>query len=209
MHLLGKKSSRVNPHLCSACDDFIRMNPGGVEIRLSMLFADMRGSTSLAEHMKPAEFSKLIDRFYATATEVLSKTNALIDKLAGDQVSCYFVPGLAGPHHALLAMQAAQELLQVTGHGKPEGPWVSVGIAVHTGEAFIGSVGNRGRIIDMTALGDAVNVTARMASNAGPGEILVSLDTCQEAGLDTVGKERRQLSLKGRSTPVSVAVWEQ
>ena len=206
MHLLGKTPSRVNPHLCSACDDFIRMNPGGVEVRLSMLFADIRGSTQLAESMKPAQFSKLIDRFYSAATEVLSKSNALIDKLAGDQVSCYFVPGLAGPQHARLAMQAARELLQVTGSGQPGGPWVSVGIGVHTGEAFIGSVGTPGRIVDMTALGDAVNVAARLASNAGSGEILVSQDTCAEAGLDTHGKELRHLTLKGRTHPVTVAV---
>jgi adenylate cyclase len=208
MQLFGKTSSRVNPHICSACDDFIRMNPGGVEIRLSMLFADIRGSTSLAERMKPAEFHRLIDRFYATATEVLCKTNALIDKLAGDQVSCYFVPGLAGTDHARMAMQAAQELLQATGHGEPGGPWIPVGIGVHTGEAFIGSVGTRGRMVDMTALGDAVNISARLASNAGPGEILISQDTYTEAGLDPGARELRQLSLKGRSLPVSVAVWE-
>lgn len=207
MQALGKMPSRVNPHLCNACDNFIRANPGGVEIRLSMLFADIRGSTSLAERMKPAEFGKLIDRFYATATEVLCQTNALIDKLAGDQVSCYFVPGLAGENHARLAMQAAEDLLKATGHGQPGGPWIPVGVGVHTGEAFIGSVGTRGRLVDMTALGDAVNVTARLASNAGPGEILVSQDTYTEAGVEPRGRELRQLSLKGRSLPVAVAVW--
>jgi adenylate cyclase len=64
MHVLGTGPSVLNPHLCSACDDFVRAHPGGVETRLSMLFADIRGSTALAEHMNPTEFSKIIDRFF-------------------------------------------------------------------------------------------------------------------------------------------------
>jgi adenylate cyclase len=171
-----------------------------------MLFADIRGSTSVAEYMAPAEFSKLIDRFYAAATEVLSNTDAIIDKLAGDQVSGYYVPGLAGPHHSRVAVQAAQELLRSTGHEDPGGPWIPVGVGVHTGNAFIGSVGSRGGIVDVTALGDAVNVAARLASNAKPGEILVSQDTYREAELDLDNLETKELALKGRTQPVSVLV---
>jgi len=206
MHLLGKSPSNINPHLCSACDTFARANPGGVEIRLSMLFADIRGSTGLAEHMKPAEYMQLIDRFYATATNILCQTDAIIDKLAGDQVSGYYVPGLAGPGHARVAVQAAQGLLRATGYGTQDGPWIPVGIGVHTGEAFIGAVGTQGGIVDITALGDAVNIAARLASNAGPGEILISQETFTDAGLDLVSVEQRELALKGRSRPVSTYV---
>ncbi len=206
MHLSGKHPSYFNPHLCSQCDSFVRANPGGVEIRLSMLFADIRGSTSLAEGKNPAEFAKLIDRFYATSTEVLSGTDAIIDKLAGDQVSAYFVRGLVGPSHARVAVQAAQALLRATGHGEPDGPWIGVGIGVHTGEAFIGAVGTRGGMTDVTALGDAVNIAARLGANAGPGEILISQETFSEAGIELGSPEQRHLALKGRSQPVSVYV---
>jgi adenylate cyclase len=206
MRALGKTQSNLNPHLCSACDSFFRLNPGGIEVRLSMVFADIRGSTGLAEGMKPAEYMKLIDRFYATATEVLCKYEAMIDKLAGDQVSAYFIPGLVGAGHPQAAVEAARELLRATGHGSPGGPWIPVGIGVHTGEAFFGSVGARGGIVDMTALGDAVNVTARLASQAGPGEILVSLETAGEAGLEAEDAEERELSLKGRSQSMQVVV---
>ena len=206
MHIFGRGPSVMNPHLCSACDDFVRANPGGVETRLSMLFADIRGSTSLAEQMKPGEFRKLINRFYAAATDILSKTDAIIDKLAGDQVSGYFIPGLAGAEHARAAVQAAQDLVRVTGYGNPGGPWIPVGIGVHTGEAFFGAVGAQGSMVDVTALGDAVNVAARLASSAGPGEILVSQETSTEAKLDMTDLERRELELKGRSQPVSVYV---
>lgn len=204
--LMGRTRSSINPHLCSTCDTFLHMNPGGVEVRLSMLFADIRGSTSLAEHKSPTEFRRLIDRFYATATNVLAGSNAMIDKLAGDQVSAYYIPGLAGLNHAQVALQAARDLLTAIGYGKPGEPWAPVGIGVHTGEAFFGSVGTRGGIVDVTALGDPVNVTARLASSAGPGEILVSKETYSEAELDLGELEQRDLELKGRSQPVSVYV---
>lgn len=206
MHVFGRGPSVLNPHMCNACDTFFRTNPGGVEVRLSMLFADIRGSTSLAEYMAPGEFSKLIDRFYAAATQILSKSDAIIDKLAGDQVSGYFLPGLAGVDHPRKALQAARELMRATGHGNPEGPWISIGIGVHTGNAFFGSVGLRGGIVDVTALGDAVNVAARLASNAGPGEILVSEGTCTDAQVDCSQNECRDLLLKGRTQPVSTFV---
>jgi adenylate cyclase len=206
MHFFGKDSSTINPHLCNACDRFARANPGGVEIRLSMLFADIRGSTSLAEGMKATEFTRLIDRFFAACTDILCQTDAIIDKLAGDQVSGYYVPGLTGPMHARVAVQAAQALLRATGHGGADVPWIPVGIGIHTGEAFIGAVGTQGGITDITALGDAVNIAARLAANAGPGEILVSQETYTDAGLDLGDLEQRELALKGRSKPVSVYI---
>jgi adenylate cyclase len=147
MHLLGKNPSNFNLHLCSACDAFVRANAGGVEIWLTMLFADIRVSTSLAEHMTSIENTKLIDRFYATDTGILSNADAIIDKLAGDQVSGYFVPGLVRHKHASVALQASQEILQATGHGNGDAPWIPLGIDVYSGEAFIGSVGTQGRIV--------------------------------------------------------------
>lgn len=206
MASLGKTSSNLNPHLCSACDSFARANPGGVELRLSMLFADIRGSTSLAERMTATEFRHIIDRFFATGTEVLCRFDALMDKLAGDQVSGYFVPGLAGPKHAQAAVRAAQELLRATGYEDPSGPWIPVGIGVHTGQAFIGALGVQGGIVDVTALGDAVNVAARLASNAKAGEILLSEETYAEAELALEPLEQRELALKGRTQPVKVHV---
>ena len=206
MRRLGKNPSNFNPHLCNACDAFARANPGGIEIRLSMLFADIRGSTSLAEHMHPAEFAKLIDRFFSTGTDILSQTDAIIDNLAGDQVSGYYVPGLVGPKHARVAVQTAQALLQATGHGDPDGPWIPVGIGVHTGEAFIGAVGTQGGITDITALGDAVNIAARLGANARLGEILISQESYSNTGFDLGDLEQRELTLKGRSKLVSVYV---
>lgn len=157
--------------------------------------------------MSATEFSQLMNRFYAAATGVLIKTDALIDKLVGDEVIGVYFPAFAGSEPARLAVQAAQELLRVTGHGDPGGPWIPVGVGVHTGITFFGTVsGADGTFSDFTALGDNVNITARLASQAGPGEALISDATCSAAGLDLGHLERRQLELKGKSEPVSVRV---
>ncbi|HYU20968.1 MAG TPA: adenylate/guanylate cyclase domain-containing protein [Chloroflexota bacterium] len=170
-----------------------------------MLFADVRGSTSLAERASPTEFSQLMNRFYRVATGVLLQTEAIIDKFVGDEVVALYVPALAGSEHASAAVRAGRELLRATGQGDRGGAWLPIGLGIHTGTAFVGAIGGEG-VTDVTALGDAVNTTARLASVAGPGEALVSEATCAAAGLETGDMERRRLELKGRSEPVSVRV---
>jgi adenylate cyclase len=95
-------------------------------------------------------------------------------------------------------------LLAATGYGDST-PWVPIGAGVHTGLAFVGSVGSDSHV-DLTALGDTVNVAARLASAAGSGEILVTLDAATAAELDVAGLERRDLALKGKSSPTSVLI---
>lgn len=168
---------------------------------------DVRGSTTLAESMRPTDFSQLMNRFYAVATDVMVKTDALIDKLVGDEVIGLYLPGWAGPNHARLAVKAARDLLHATGHGTPHGPWLPVGVGVHTGIAFVGTVsGTEGTVTDLTALGDTVNIAARLASTAGPGEALISHATYAAAGVDLGDLEQRQLELKGKSQPIGVHV---
>lgn len=205
--LQGTRKSAKNPRFCAACYAFTSQFPGGAEIELTMLFVDVRGSTSLAERMDTTEFSRLMNRFYEAAINVLVQDDAFIDKLVGDEVTALFIPGFAGPQHARRAVKAGQALLQVTGHGKPEGPWVPVGVGVHTGTAWVGSIaGAGGAASDFTALGDNVNVAARLASNAAAGEVLASESSCTAAGIDKKGLEKRDLALKGKSELVSVRV---
>jgi len=204
--VLGRDRSTLNPNMCNVCENFAHVHRGGAELEISMLFADVRGSTTLAERMTPLEFSRLIDRYYQVATDILIEANAWIEKLIGDEVTGLFIPGFAGPQHASLAVEAAQSILEATGHGRPEGAWIPVGVGVHTGTVYVGAVGKEGGMTEVTALGDAVNTAARLASNAGPGEILVSEYTWQAAGLAAKDAEARQLQLKGRSEPVQVRV---
>ncbi len=204
--VFGKQPSNLNPQLCNICEQFARQYQGGAEVELSLLFADVRGSTQLAETMSPLEFSKLINRFYNTATQVMVRSDALIDKIIGDQAAGMYVPGIAGPAHARRAQEAAQEILRATGHARPEGPWIPLGVGVHTGTAFVGSVGTQGGTSDITVLGDAANTAARLASSARSGEILVSDAAYTAASLDLCELDRRYLELKGKSQPILVHV---
>lgn len=206
MRAVGKAPSTLNPRFCDDCENFARKHHGGAEVELSLLFADIRGSTGLAEGRSPSEFSDLIDRFYTSTTDVLVRANALIDKLAGDEVAAIFVRGLAGQAFPRRAVEAAQGLLRATGHAEPDGPWIPVGAGVHTGVAFVGAVGTPNGMSDITVLGDAANTAARLASEAAPGEIIVSEDTMQAARLSMDGLEQRHLTLKGRTEPVNVRV---
>ena len=186
---------------------FAQKYPGGTEVELSMLFVDARGSTSMAERMRAADFSRLMDRFYKAATDALIRTDAFIDKLVGDEVIGLYFPLFTGQNHAGAAVRAAQTLLRVTGHGDNAGPWLPIGVGVHTGIAFVGTVsGAEGTVTDITALGDNVNITARLASKAGPGEALISDVTYAAAGLN-LDLEHRQLELKGKSELVGVRVF--
>jgi adenylate cyclase len=202
----GKQPSNLNPTLCNVCEQFARKYQGGAEIELSLLFADVRGSTSLAENMSPLAYSKLINRFYKTVTEVLVQSDALIDKIIGDQVAAMYVPGFAGPAHARHAINSAAEILRATGHNRPEGPWIPIGVGVHTGTAFVGSVGSEEGTYDITVLGDTANTAARLSSLARQGEILITDAAFSSAGINLGELEIRQLELKGKSQPLLVHV---
>ncbi|HUG15997.1 MAG TPA: adenylate/guanylate cyclase domain-containing protein [Thermomicrobiales bacterium] len=201
----GRRPGRMNPHFCNVCEDYARAHIGGVELELTMLFADIRGSTPLAERLGTREFARLIDRFYRAASDVLIASDALIDRLLGDEVVGLFVPAFSGERHSQTGLAAAEALLRATGHADAGGPWVPVGVAVHTGIAFVGSVGSEAAR-DITVLGDNANLTARLASQAGVGEILISQATATAAGIDTTGLESRHLELKGRSAAADVWV---
>lgn len=203
----GKRPSKLNPRMCNVCEEFAAKHQGGVETELSMLFADVRGSTSLAERLGTAEFTRLIDRFYKAATQILIQSDALVDKLVGDQVTGLYVPGFAGPNHARRAIEAGKLLLSVTGHNDEEGPWIPVGVGVHTGLAYVGAVGSADGLTDITALGDAANVGARLSTEADAGEMLISSAALTAASYEGAGMEHRTVALKGRQQPLEVSIF--
>ena len=166
---LGRGPSGHSPKVCNRCDQFAQKFQGGAEVELSMLFADVRGSTGMAETLGALEFSRLINRFFKATSAVLVESNAMIDKLVGDEVIGLFVPGLAGSDHAPVAIKAAQEMLRVTGHSDPKVPWISLGVGVHAGVAFVGAVGSAEGAVQVTALGDAVQYDGAAGFRGRPG----------------------------------------
>lgn len=203
MRFIGFGPSPLNRRICSGCIHALEKRPGGAEVELSLLFADVRGSTGLAERMGPGEFSELIARFYGAAAKVVDDRNGIVDKFVGDQAVALFIPGFAGDDHAEDAIAAARELLVETGH-RDEAPWIPVGAGVHTGVAYVGAIGE-GDALDFTALGDPVNTAARLGAAAGAGEVLVSSAAATAAKLATDGLEARTLQLRGREE--SVEAW--
>jgi adenylate cyclase len=202
MRVINKRPALKNPAVCNTCMDNMERHRGGAEIDGSYLFADIRGSTALAERVTPVEFRALIDRFYSTASDAVFANDGGVDKFVGDEIVAFFFPLMTGPRHATAAISAATAILRATGHGDPGGPWVPVGVGVSSGVAWVGAVGDEKRT-DLTALGDTVNVAARLGGAARAGEVLVTVDAARAAGLDP-GLERRSLELKGKSTPTDV-----
>ena len=205
IRVFGGRPSPLNRRLCTWCIKSAHKHPGGAEVEISALFADVRGSTGLAERLPPGDFGSLLTRFWGTAARVVDRWDGIVDKFVGDEAVALFIPGFAGKDHAARAIETARELLAETGHGDGE-PWIPVGIGIHTGVSYVGYIGE-GDALDFTALGDTVNTAARLTSMAKAGEIVLSDATATAAHLDTSALEQRTLELRGREQ--TVLAWVQ
>ncbi len=201
--LMGYKPSRKNPNLCVRCCE--NLPPGGAEVDIAVLFADVRGSTALGERLEPTAFAAALNRFYRAATEVLIRNDAIVDKLIGDEVMALFIPGICGPRYRARAAQAAVALLKAVGYGESREPWMPIGAAVNSGVAYVGNVGSEG-IVDFTALGDPINTASRLASSAGAGEVLLSEDVYAAVADQFPKLKERTLNLRGKEAPFAVRV---
>jgi adenylate cyclase len=202
----GFKRSLGNPALCTKCVTELRKRGmSGVEIPVTLLFSDVRGSTAMGERMRPTEFHAFLDHFYRLASDAILAHDGLVDKIVGDEIVALFFGGISGPNHAAAGVAAAVDLAERAARpdATPSGP-IPVGTAVHTGEAFVGATGPAGTIEDFTALGDVVNTSARLASAARAGEVIVSVAAAEAAGSD--GVERRTVEIRGRVEPIEVIV---
>ena len=170
MRRLGYGPSRKNPTICNTC--FEQAPMGGVEMEIGVLFADVRGFTSLAEDMAPDDVALMLNRFYAAASKVLTRS-AIVDKMVGDEVMALYLPGLLDEHWEDHLVRDAADLLRAVGYGTPDGPWLAIGVGIDLGRAYVGNVG-AGDVKDFTALGDVVNTTARLQSAAAAGQIIMS-----------------------------------
>ena len=117
-----------NPNVCMQCLKELRQHDVmGAEVDISFLFADVRHSSEIARRVGTMGFTHLMQRFYATASEVLFDNDAILDKFVGDEVVGFFMPFLTGPNHAAAAVRAAQDLLRATWHGPGSEPWLPLG----------------------------------------------------------------------------------
>jgi adenylate cyclase len=200
MRLRGKGKNKRNPAYCDACDRFLSAFPGGAEVVLSMIFADVRGSVKIGEQMTPMDFSRLMNKFYSQAAEALIETDGFILEAEGDHVIGVYPPAFSGSRHAHKAITASQHLLAATHRVVSKAMRVPIGIGVHTGNVFIGTtIAGEAGVQAISILGDNVNVAARLAESAQPDEALVSEASCSAAGWKIADLERRELQLKGKT----------
>ena len=198
---------QANSTLCNICTGSLGEVVGGAEVEATFLFADIRGSTAVAEHLRPAEYNAILQRFYRVCAMAVDVNGGLVDKYLGDGVVAFFVPvftGDGGP--AASAIRAGRAILDGVRDEDPGVAWLPVGVGVHTGIAYVGVLGEEGGQLDFTGVGDAVNTAARLGSEAGAGELLVSHSTAEKGNFGGEGLERRRLTLKGREEPVDVIV---
>ena len=197
-----------NPAICQNCiSGFRKKGMTGAEIPTTLLFVDIRGSTALGERLTPTEFRDYLARFYAIGSK------AILDaRRPGRQA------GRRRDHRPVLRRgqrPGARPSGSRRGDGPdvqcrardatPQGP-ILVGGALHTGTAYVGPTGPAELVDDFTALGDVVNTTARLASAAAAGELLVSVTAAEAAGDVASDAERRTLEVRGREATIDVVV---
>ena len=199
MRALWHAPSR-NPLLCRACAGQLKKHPGGAQINIAALFADVRGSTAIAEEMSPLRYRNLLTGFYRVAWEAITTRDGIVDKYMGDGIMALFIPGITGEQFTARAVAAGQELL--AGVARLPQPRLPVGAGVHFGNAWVGVVGAEIEQ-DFTALGDVVNVAARLGSEAKAGELLVSSEAARAAAVNA-DVTPHLISLKGRHEPLEV-----
>jgi adenylate cyclase len=165
-----------------------------------VLFVDVRGFTSLAERLAPAEVAQRLNRFYALASKAIFEDDGTLDKLVGDQVMAFFGAPLPGEDHPQRAVRVAVKILKGV-NDTAFGDSVRVGAGIACGEAFVGNVGE-GTVTDYTVLGDTVNVAARLQGAAAAGEILMTEETYAHVVAQFPEAPGRWIELKGKSEPV-------
>jgi adenylate cyclase len=116
-----------------------------------------------------------------------------------------FIPVIAGENHAARAIKAAREVLEEIEGSELPRHGVRIGVGLHTGTAFVGVLGSDDKL-DFSALGDTVNIAARLGGVAGPGELLVSRDAWERAGMSLDAADRREVEIVGRIAPLEVVV---
>ncbi|MGB9464821.1 MAG: adenylate/guanylate cyclase domain-containing protein [Candidatus Acidiferrum sp.] len=178
---------------------------GGESQRITLLFADVRGFTTMAEKMKPREAVEVLNEFFARMTNVIFEHDGTLDKYLGDGLMALFGAPFALQNDAEAAVRAAVDMQKSLAElnkisGKPP---LQIGIGIHTGEAVVGFLGTERRM-DYTAIGDTVNVASRLTSQAGPGQIVISAATHAQLGREIPCTQLAAMKLKGRDEPIDV-----
>lgn len=181
---------------------------GGVRKDVSLMFVDIRGFTPLSESMEPEEVINILNEYLDLCTKAVFKFEGTLDKFIGDGVMSIFGAPIAQADHAERAVRAALEMRRnadklAADLQKKYGKSVYFGIGINSGPAVIGNIGSQDRL-DYTAIGDTVNLAARLESNAKPGQILISSETYQRVKEIFECTQLEPIKVKGKEKPVEI-----
>lgn len=180
---------------------------GGEEVEVTVLFADLRGFTGLAERVPPGQLVDVLNRYLSAMAEAVFAEGGTLDKYTGDGLMAFFNAPIRQPDHCLRAARAAAGIRrrveeirkEIEVPGTPPG----VGIGLNAGPALVGNVGTKERL-EYTVIGDEVNLAARFKDLAAPGEILAGRVLAERAETGFRWREWGLVEVRGRSQPVRV-----
>ena len=186
-----------------------RLDPGGEEREVTVLFADVRSFTDFSEKHTPQEVVALLNAYFAAVVPAIEAEGGVIDKFMGDGIMALFGAPTSLPDHATRAARAAVAMVEAVHTGRETwarlgNPTLRIGVGLHTGKVVVGAIGSPGRL-DYTAIGDVVNAASRIESENKPQgtEILLSGAVCAlltPAERVTLGIEStpREVKVKGK-----------
>lgn len=200
-------SAEVRDMIVSAAlEDPDLIQPGGQQMEISVLFADIRGFTTISEQLPPSEVVEVLNQYLDSMEEEVFKQGGTLDKYTGDGMMVIFGAPLEQPDHAERAVRAALGMQQAAAEvSRQRGGTLKLvyGIGIATGPAVVGHIGSKRRL-DYTAIGDTVNLAARLEGKAPPGAILVN-QTAFEAIRDVAVVDALEpMMVKGKAKPVVV-----
>ncbi len=177
---------------------------GGVMVEITVLFADLRGFTSYTEGVQhPSDVVDLLNRYFTTVVPILLDEGGTVDKFVGDAVMAVFNTPILQPDHAVRAVRAAHRMQQAIGELIRDRPdWPQFRIGVNTGSALVGNIGSD-ELRNYTAIGDAVNVAARLETATEPGDILMGATTYDLVRHVVTAEQVRPIDAKGKTEPVA------
>jgi class 3 adenylate cyclase len=169
-----------------------------------VLFVDIAGSIGLAERLGATQFGELLERYYQDVTDIIFQYGGLLDKYLGDGVMAVFGMGGKGQPEEQAVTAAIEILRQLESRYRGEGRQVDVGIGINTGSVVAGYVSTKERV-ELTVLGDAVNVAAGLQQLARPNRILLGAQTAEQVKAKFKLKDLGPMSIKDRSKEIQVS----
>jgi adenylate cyclase len=215
----AQQRSALERFLSPEVAEMVVANPdirlGGVNRRVTVMFADIRGFTPMSESLEPSRVVEILNEYFTRVTEVIFDCGGMLDKYIGDAVMAVFGAPISKGRDAANAVRAAiqiQRLLIELNRDASARQWpeLRVGIGINSGMVTAGNIGSP-RCLDYTVVGDAVNTASRLMSNAAGRQILISHSTAAEIGGEFHLTRLPALRVKGRSEPVEIfsVTWEE